>query len=251
MKKIYLVLSFLVFCSMLLAACKPAAATTEAPQAPQATEVPTKSAEKITLVIWTAYGEQLKPAMEAYNKKMADEGKNIEVTGADLTESLPDKFAAGLTTGDVPDILDLDLVLAPNFTSKGALLDITDRVTAEGWTKDFNPKFLDLGVWDGKVYMVPFSADVSVLFYNKNIFKKAGLDPDKAPETWEELEADLIKIRDAKLTNDAGQPVYAFATSNGAGGKMFCDLPFLWTNGGGTTDATGKVILDTPNRLLG
>lgn len=251
MKKIYLVLSFLVFCSMLLAACKPAAATTEAPQAPQATEVPTKSAEKITLVIWTAYGEQLKPAMEAYNKKMADEGKNIEVTGADLTESLPDKFAAGLTTGDVPDILDLDLVLAPNFTSKGALLDITDRVTAEGWTKDFNPKFLDLGVWDGKVYMVPFSADVSVLFYNKNIFKKAGLDPDKAPETWEELEADLIKIRDAKLTNDAGQPVYAFATSNGAGGKMFCDLPFLWTNGGGTTDATGKVILDTPESIAG
>jgi len=65
------------------------------------------------------------------------------------------------------------------------------------------------------------------------------------------LEAALIKIRDANLTNDAGQPVYAFATSNGAGGKMFCDLPFLWTNGGGTTDAEGNVILDTPESVAG
>ena len=247
-QKISFILTILMCCSMLLAACKPAATAT---QAPKATDVPAKTAEKITLVIWTAYGEQLQPAMDAYNKKMADEGKNIEVTGADLTDSLPDKFAAGLTTGDVPDILDLDLVLAPNFTSKGALVDITDRVTAEGWMNEFNPKFLDLGVWDGKVYMVPFSADVSVLFYNKNLFKKAGLDPEKAPETWEELEAALIKIRDAKLTTDAGLPVYPFATSNGAGGKMFCDLPFLWTNGGGTTDADGKIILDTPESMAG
>lgn len=248
MKKITLIVVFIMCLSLLLAACKPAATETKVAQA---TEPQAQSGEKITLVIWTAYGEQLKPAMEAYNKKMADEGKNIEVTGADLTESLPDKFAAALTTGDVPDILDLDLVLAPNFTSKGALLDITDRVTAEGWTKEFNPKFLDLGVWDGKIYMVPFSADVSVLFYNKNLFQKAGLDPEKAPETWEELEADLIKIRDAKLTTDAGLPVYPFATSNGAGGKMFCDLPFLWTNGGGTTDANGQVILDTPESIAG
>jgi len=252
-KKIsWIVISFLCL-SLLLAACSPAVTPPQAANAtvPPKAEATKASGEKITLTIWTAYGEQLKPAMEAYNKKMADEGKNIEVTAADLTESLPDKFAAALTTGDVPDILDLDLVLAPNFTSKGALLDITDRVKAEGWTGEFNPKFLDLGVWDGKTYMVPFSADVSVLFYNKNIFKKVGLDPEKAPETWEELEADLIKIRDAKLTTDAGLPVYPFATSNGAGGKMFCDLPFLWTNGGGTTDANGKVILDTPESIAG
>jgi multiple sugar transport system substrate-binding protein len=254
MKKISFILNVVLCCSLFLAACSPAAKTTQPPSDTEqsaAAETPKVTGEKIPLVIWTAYGEQLQPAMDAYNKKMADEGKNIEVTAADLTESLPDKFAAALTTGDVPDILDLDLVLAPNFTSKGALLDITDKVTAEGWTSDFNPKFLDLGQWDGKTYMVPFSADVSALFYNKDIFQKAGLDPEKPPQTWEELEAALIKIRDAKLTNDAGQPVYAFATSNGAGGKMFCDLPFLWTNGGGTTDANGQVILDTPESVAG
>ncbi len=254
MKKLVWILSICVCFSLILTACAPAATATQAAKATETikqAEATKPPAEKVELVIWTAYGEQLKPAMEAYNKKMAEEGKNIEVSAADLTDSLPDKFAAALTTGDVPDILDLDLVLAPSFTSKGALLDITDKVNAEGWKEDFNPKFLDLGIWEGKIYMVPFSADVSMLFYNKNIFKKAGLDPEKPPETWEDFETALVKIRDAKLQTDAGLPVYAFATSNGASGKMFCDLPFLWTNGGGTTDADGKVILDTPESVAG
>ena len=263
-KKISFVLGLLLVASLLLAACSPAATPTQAPQPtvaqqvekpttpPEPTKAPAASSEKIKVVIWTAYGKQLAPAVEAYNKKMVAEGKNIEVSGTELSfDSLSDKFAIALTTGDVPDILDLDLVLAPMFTSKNAMLDITDRVKATGMDKDFNPKFMDLGVWNGKIYMIPFSADVSVLFYNKDLFKKAGLDPEKTPETWEELRADLLKIRDAKLTTDAGQPVYAYATSNGPGGKMFCDMPFVWTNGGNWLDDQGQVIMDSPESYAG
>ena len=264
---IMLVVAVLMCASMLLTACGPAAAPAQAPQpttapqavatnAPDATaapqaQAPAASGEKIKLVIWTAFGKQLAPAVEAYNKKMVDEGKNIEVTGTELSFNLTDKFAVGQSTGDVPDILDLDLVMAPMFTSKGALLDITDLVNAAGWKDEFNPKFLDQGVWDGKTYMIPFNADVSVLFYNKDIFKRAGLDPEKTPETWEEFRADLLKIRDAKLTTPEGLPVYAFATSNGASGKMFCDLPFIWTNGGGELNDKGEVIMDSPETFAG
>jgi len=267
--KIKIVLAVLMCATFLLTACGPAATPAQAPQPttaaqveatkppepttpPQPTQPPAVSGEKTKVVIWTAYGKQLAPAVEAYNKKMADEGKNIEVVGTQLTfESISDKFAIALTTGDVPDILDIDLVLAPMFTSKGAMLDITDQVKATGMDKEFNPKFLDLGVWQGKIFMIPFSADVSVLFYNKDIFKKAGLDPEKPPETWEDFEADLVKIRDAKLTTAAGLPVYAYATSNGAGGKMFCDMPFVWTNGGNWLDDQGNVIMDSPDSYKG
>ncbi|HEX9616065.1 MAG TPA: extracellular solute-binding protein, partial [Anaerolineales bacterium] len=195
--------------SGLLAACAPKATPSAAPPqetqpttAPEATQ---PSTEPIKLVIWTAYGKQLQSAVDAYNAKMRAEGKNIEVTGTELAfESISDKFAVAVTTGDVPDILDLDLVLAPGFTSKGAMLDITDWVNQAGLKDDFNPKFLDLGVWDDKIYMIPFSADVSVLYYNTDIFQKVGLDPAKKIETWDEFRDALLAIKQADLKTDAG-----------------------------------------------
>ena len=226
---------------LLFAACTAVAPAGEQPAA--------TGEEPVELVIWTAYGNQLTPAVEAYNAKMQEEGKNIKVTGTDLAfESIADKFAVAVTTGDVPDILDLDLVLAPKFTSMGALTDITDKVKEAGFLEDFNPKFLDLGVWEDKTYMIPFSADVSALFYNKDIFAAAGLDPENPPQTWEEFSAALQAIKDANLTSADGQPVYPFATASGAGGKMFCDMPFLWTNGGNWLNDAGEVIINACRR---
>ncbi|MEQ1769247.1 MAG: ABC transporter substrate-binding protein [Devosia sp.] len=201
--------------------------------------------------IWTAYGAQLQPAVDAYNAKMKAEGKNIVVVPTELTaDAIADKFAVAVTSGDVPDVLDLDLVLAPKFIDLGALADITDQVAAAG-LNDFNPKFLDLGVKDGQTYMIPFSADVSALFYNKDIFKAAGLDPEAPPKSWADFEAALQKIADAKLTAADGSPVYGFGAASDPGAKMFCDMPFAWTNGGNWLDANGDVILDSAESKAG
>jgi multiple sugar transport system substrate-binding protein len=201
--------------------------------------------DPVNVTIWTAYGAQLQPAVDAFNAKMKAEGKAVVVVPTELAgEQISDKFAVAVTSGDVPDILDLDLVLAPKFIELGALLDITDKVTAAGIT-DFNPKFLDLGVKDNQTYMVPFSADVSALYYNKDIFKAAGLDPEKTPKTWDEFQAAVQKIADAKLKAADGAPIYAFSAASDPGAKMFCDMPFVWTNGGNWLDAEGNVIIDS------
>ncbi len=165
-------------------------------------------------------------------------------------DAIADKFAVAVTSGDVPDILDLDLVLAPKFIDLGAMTDITDKVSGAG-LNDFNPKFLDLGVKDGQTYMIPFSADVSALFYNKDIFRAAGLDPDNTPKTWDEFQAAMQKISDAKLTAADGSPVYGFGAASDPGAKMFCDMPFAWTNGGNWLDADGNVILDSAESKAG
>jgi multiple sugar transport system substrate-binding protein len=207
--------------------------------------------DAVNVTIWTAYGAQLQPAVDAYNAKMKAEGKNIVVVPTELTmDAIADKFAVAVTSGDVPDILDLDLVLAPKFIDLGAMTDITDKVTAAG-LNDFNPKFLDLGVKDGQTYMIPFSADVSALFYNKDIFKAAGLDPENTPKTWADFQAAMQKIADAKLTAADGSPVYGFGAASDPGAKMFCDMPFAWTNGGNWLDANGDVILDSAESKAG
>ena len=207
--------------------------------------------DAINVTIWTAYGAQLQPAVDAYNAKMKAEGRNIVVVPTELTmDAIADKFAVAVTSGDVPDILDLDLVLAPKFIDLGAMTDITDKVSGAG-LNDFNPKFLDLGVKDGQTYMIPFSADVSALFYNKDIFRAAGLDPDNTPKTWDEFQAAMQKISDAKLTAADGSPVYGFGAASDPGAKMFCDMPFAWTNGGNWLDADGNVILDSAESKAG
>ena len=73
-----------------------------------------------------------------------------------VVQTLQDRgYQAYIVGGAVRDLAlgrplrDLDLVLAPKFTSQGALTDISDRVKAAGLS-DFNPSFANQGVWDGK-----------------------------------------------------------------------------------------------------
>lgn len=62
---------------------------------------------------------------------------------------------------------------------------------------DFLPGFMEDSYVEGDIYSIPFQRSTMVLYYNKDAFKEVGLDPEKAPETWEEM-IDFSQ----KLTND-------------------------------------------------
>ncbi|GLV48477.1 ABC transporter substrate-binding protein [Thermus sp. LT1-2-5] len=52
---------------------------------------------------------------------------------------------------------------------------------------DFFPAFMMNSTLDGKVYSLPFQRSTPILYYNKEAFREAGLDPEKPPATWDEL----------------------------------------------------------------
>lgn len=54
---------------------------------------------------------------------------------------------------------------------------------------------------DGRMMSMPFNSSTAVMFYNKDAFRKAGLDPEKPPRTWAELRAAAQKIRAANAAN--------------------------------------------------
>lgn len=56
----------------------------------------------------------------------------------------------------------------------------------KAWLKSFYPAFLANGTIDGHVWGVPFQRSTIVAYWNKDIFKEIGLDPEKGPSTWEE-----------------------------------------------------------------
>ncbi|MBU4314325.1 MAG: ABC transporter substrate-binding protein [Actinobacteria bacterium] len=51
----------------------------------------------------------------------------------------------------------------------------------------FYPGTLDYSKFNGKICVLPFNISTPILYYNKELFKKVGLDPDRPPQTWEEL----------------------------------------------------------------
>lgn len=80
---------------------------------------------------------------------------------------------------DVHELMDLD-----------AIVPFDDVVTSDEekqWLDSFYPALMENGKVDGKTYGVPFQRSTIVMYYNKDMFREAGLDPEKPPTSWEEL----------------------------------------------------------------
>lgn len=69
----------------------------------------------------------------------------------------------------------------------------------KAWLKSFYPAFMENSQTGGKTWGIPFQRSTIVLYWNKEAFKEAGLDPEKPPQTWDEMTAFAQKLtkRDA------------------------------------------------------
>ena len=111
----------------------------------------------------------------------ANPDKPINLSYIPHTEMV-DKIARGIATGDVPDLMGMDLIYAPQFENAGQLVDITDKITSWPELTTASPGHMTVATFNDRLYGVPLYADVSALFYNKDLFTKAGLDPEQAAD---------------------------------------------------------------------
>lgn len=79
---------------------------------------------------------------------------------------------------DVHELMDLDAIVA---------FDDIIKPEDKAWLDGFYPALLENGKVNGKTYGVPFQRSTIVMFYNKDLFKKAGLNPDAPPANWQQL----------------------------------------------------------------
>lgn len=173
----------------------------------------------------------IQPLVDAYN---ALGGPRVELTVVPAGAAFTQKLGAALAAGTAPDVISLNLVYAPYFASKGQLADITDRAKALGYVDQLNASELRVGTWNDKIYALPFTGDASALFYNKTLFKRAGLDPSKPPTTWAEILDDAKKV--AAL--GGGVSGYYFPGS-GSGWNLFTFTPYIWASGGDVLTGDG------------
>ncbi len=94
-----------------------------------------------------------------------------------------------------PDLMGMDLIYAPQFEDAGQLVDVTDKLAdVKSELATASPGHMRVATYNDRLYGVPLYADVSALFYNKDLFKAAGLDPDKPPTSLAELGDYATKI---------------------------------------------------------
>jgi multiple sugar transport system substrate-binding protein len=237
MKRILWVSSLLVIIAMVLGACAPAAT----PQAPAASQPPAASGE-ITITFWNSFtgsdGETLKAIVNDYNAQNAGKIKvEMDIMSADVFSQ---KVPPSIATKTAPSLIALNAADTLTYSKEGSILDLSDFFTATGVDKnDFLPSSLQVGNFGGKQYGIPMQMfDSTNLYWNKDLFKAAGLDPEKPPTTFDELETMAVKLTDASK----GQ--YGFGMFASAAPQWYA--VFIKGNGGDVVDmANNKSVLNS------
>ncbi|MFI1678426.1 extracellular solute-binding protein [Streptomyces sp. NPDC020607] len=189
------------------------------------------------------YGDKASNASKVYWAEVkkefekANDGYKVDVQVINWNEI--DKTVKNMIqAGDEPDLLQTG-----GYADKVAddLLYKADDVLSRETRDNLIPSFAKAGEVDGTQYGIPWVSSSRVMFYNKAVFKKAGVK--NPPKTWDELAAAAKKIKDKK----AADTPYALplGPEETQGESMMWELG----NGGGYTDADGKYTLDSAKNV--
>lgn len=169
---------------------------------------------------------------------------NIKVTTHEY-EWKATTFAADLAGGTLPDVFEIPFTDAKTLIANGQIADMNDQLAEFPFGGAFNPNVLQYGQGpDGHAYAIPAKSVYGIgLHYNRELFSKAGLDPDKPPTTWDEVRSYAKQIADK--TDAAG---YVQMTQSGTGGWQLTVATYARGGRMESVDGNGKATatLDNP-----
>ena len=144
--------------------------------------------------------------------------------------------------GNAPDVMLLSPGWIADIQAIGGLEPLNDYFTENEWNKI--PKSLrDAVTIDGKIYALAWHLGPILLYYNRNLLKQAGFNPDVPPQTWPELKKVALKI--CNLPPDGGAKIYGVAlrTVRSPNSAQWA-IPIIYGHGGGFYE-NGKVKTNT------
>jgi sn-glycerol 3-phosphate transport system substrate-binding protein len=142
-------------------------------------------------------GEKLNEIAADFNKSQSDY-KIVPVNKGSYTETMTAAIAAYRSKRPPHIVQVFEVGTATMMAARGAIKPVYQLMAETG--EPFNPKdYLPTvtGYYttlDGKLLSMPFNSSTPILYYNKEAYKKAGLDPNKPPKTWPELETYAKKL---------------------------------------------------------
>ncbi|MGL4344651.1 MAG: extracellular solute-binding protein [Cellulosilyticaceae bacterium] len=166
--------------------CSPKTATTSNKDV-SSVETPTTQ-EPITIDFWTI---SLRPTFDDYFLGMFKEyeamNPHVTINWVDLPgDSLQSKLLASIASGNAPDVVNVNSLIASTMSTKGALINFDDYLTPEQKNVYFEGMYEVAQTAKG-TWALPWYTNAPVLFMNKSLIEAAGLDPTTYPKTEAEL----------------------------------------------------------------
>lgn len=164
--------------------------------------------------------------------------------------SLP-KYKAGLTTGDLPDLVQLEETTFQTMVDSRSTVPVQGCMDADRYAVgDFVPRALAYYTVGGALQSMPYNVSNPVLFYNKTAFAKAGLNPERPPATLADVRAYSERI----VASGAAKHGIAFRMAPFLNEFWYSKAGALYADHGNGRDGRAtKALLDTPmgRRLWG
>ncbi|MGI6147567.1 MAG: ABC transporter substrate-binding protein [Bacillota bacterium] len=156
------------------------------------------------------------------------------------------KVQTAVMGGNPPDVFIVEISELPTLLAMNACEPL-DRFASPEYLSKFFPAFLENSYGqDGKLYNIPFQRSTPVFYWNKEHFREAGLDPDKPPTTWEEVEEYAKKL----VKTDASGQVTRWGVTISGGWNDWLFEAFAIQNGDLLMDYRNQnVRLNSPAAL--
>jgi len=209
---------------------------------PAATAPAVSTAGKVQVVFWSAWGgkngEGVQKLVDDFNASQPDIVVENQFQGT--YDETAQKLAQGLQARQVPDMVALSEVTWNRFYINQSLQALDELFT----TANFDPAaeyvepLIKEGTRGGKIWWIPFARSTPLFYFNRDVFKQAGL-PDRGPETWDELREwgpELLKVGGENMK------VFAYATAKNFNAWHFHGNVWQW--GGRYSDEELNALID-------
>jgi sn-glycerol 3-phosphate transport system substrate-binding protein len=160
-----------------------------------------KASSPVTITVWHAMTRANEDTLKALTKKFeaAEPKVKVKLVNQTTYTDTRTKYNAALKSGGLPDVVQIGDTDLQYMIDSQSVLPAQSCIDAEKYdTSDYVTRTLNYYSVQNVLYPMPFNVSNPVLYYDKALFRKAGLDPDKPPATLDEVRADAQKIVDSK-----------------------------------------------------
>ncbi len=194
------------------------------------TAVPATSGAGQTITVWAMNGDLKDETIAAINAEFTKQtGAEVKVETQPWAD-IATKITTALSTSTPPDVLDLGNTQVATFAANGGLLDLTEYKDDLAQGQTWLAGLVDPATIDGSLYGVPSFGGARAVIYNKDVWSAAGITTP--PTTYDELTADLDKIKAANSSTD-------FSALYLPGQYWYSGIQWIWDAGGDLATASG------------
>jgi sn-glycerol 3-phosphate transport system substrate-binding protein len=153
---------------------------------------PAAAETELTMYYPIAVGGALTEVVDGLVARFEEQNPDITVNAiyAGNYDDTRIKALAALDSGEPAQLAVIAAIDAYDLIEQDLIVPFEDTIETEeeqAWLDSFYPALMANSKIEGQTWGVPFQRSTVVAYYNKDMFRDAGLDPDKAPETWDEL----------------------------------------------------------------